>query len=203
MLSLCDSSPKKLSHGVSACLPNADSPLSGVAPLGLVKRPGFSDSYDAPASHRVALRRVASPHVAPKANSTVFQGFRVNARQTAPCASDETPTSRVSRCVHRHTSRDEGKTSALTRGRFPTEHTRNENAAQEWALRAGQNSHLWIIREEVVAFPRPSSCLHERGISRWKLAACSVSLLSKGPFVSKWRNEQEKTINVEKEAAAS
>jgi len=35
---------------------------------------------------------------------------------------------------------------------------------QEWALHAGQNSHLWIIHEEVVAFPR-SSCLHERGIS--------------------------------------
>lgn len=118
MLPLCGSSPKKLSHGVSACLPNADSSLSGVAPLGLVKGPGFSGSYDAPASHRVALRRVASPHAAPKANSTVFQGFRVNARQTAPCASDETPTSRVSRCVHRHTSRDEGKTSAPTRGRF-------------------------------------------------------------------------------------
>lgn len=60
-------------------------------------------------------------------------------------------------------------------------HARNENAAQEWALRAGQNSHLWIIREEVVAFPRPSSCLHERGISRWKLAACSVGFALKGP----------------------
>jgi len=48
--------------------------------------------------------------------------------------------------------------------------TCNENAVQEWALHARQNSHLWIIREEVVAFPRSSSCLHERGISHWKLA---------------------------------
>lgn len=103
MLPLCDSSPKKFSHGALACLPNADSSLSGVAPLGFVKGSRFSG---------FASRR-ATPH--PK-QTRLFQGFRVNARQTAPCASDETSTSRVSRCVHTYTSRDEGKTSAPTRG---------------------------------------------------------------------------------------
>lgn len=155
-------SGKKLSHGASACLPNADSSLSGVAPLGLVKgAPLFRPRTGAAAPRRVrvAPRRTQSKldcvsgiSCKRKANSALRQRWDTDFESFPMCAQARIGGWRKYFCSHART--------------IPS------SARRRCRRQDGGKGGIHAVMTAIIIVITPRTCVHamHHGIFAWDSA---------------------------------